>query len=548
MKKRILIAGDNDIRIAHLGADGRISIEEKPKDRDELGWILDSIKGSVFGVLIARRDVEIEIGHQVDAGFFKRKRQIEVIERKARNAKIPMVRVERTQALSDKKQLFYSITKVPTSPVLSMISDVLSSIEDKSLYLGASSAERILSILANDALKKRQKHDVTVVLARRSATEITQVYMVDDLPVMARTSEVFKEGELDEKQFALEIEMSVRYIQSSEWHRGLVERHDGVASDIHLVGIGSVGRDHLSVARDAIADIWSGSVHINYGVGETLCSEDCICCLDVICAAHMASHIYPGSRVIQFQDDRSRSTESVLTMRLVLAGLFAAGMIGGGWHAGALLGDRNAKEDALALIKGNYNHLVEYKRNISSRIQTPFDARDLKSIVEFSGEVGKQIGMADLTRIWRGVANVIARPQWRDFNLVEMSAQRDKPTRTVSVSRLAGFEATIEMTDVGWTYQQNMARISEFIRQLNDMPGYGDVVISRSPVNIYPESIQRLDERMLKPEKIVFGIRGRVNLSDEGLAGTGALDLVPPMKKAPNEKAEGGMAVKENGR
>ena len=380
-------------------------------------------------------------------------------------------------------------------------------VDRRAIITGAHSVEHVVE--SNrlwqkvHAAHKETKGQPLLMIIRRDATSYRQFFILDDRVVLSRVVEIPEDvTAVDEfyDYLARESDMGIRFLYNEklvEFGKAfsiVIYEPDevlsaGIQPDAFLRETMVSTADWLDqsylIASDSI-----GRLCRRKGVSGVHYLPELVICLEK-----------PLKAVRGFQHEAINLSKAVLYGRNGLVVFSLLFLMLGAYFIGSYASQYFFLDDRISYLDNRISYLKKTRADLQSRIDIPYDARDLKTIVDFSESFRK---IKEDRSLARAVAPMMAlMNQNPDIRLLKLDVQRIKDRQQVLSPRIRLIGKFL-MTKPAVLYADNLARINRFADAFSATKNYDAVKLVQLPIRPDPRQSQAVDETMLMPETLTF--------------------------------------------
>jgi len=408
------------------------------------------------------------------------------------------------------KQLFVRLVEILSAAPLR---DLVLALEARNLLI-----THILSasLLAEDYLprltlprpvKVHAKNDPFLLVMRRDDTSYRQLFFKNGVLMLSRIVEIPEGYDHLSIQGLMvrECDITIKYLYNDK----IVDY--GKPISIHIAESPASGIRPEEVERTLHEELvmrsdWGqGDYTLTASTLETLCAR---CSKkDVILSAFdlfIALLIRRPLSATHFVTEHLKMARAGASSKKGLIAATVATLLVGSYYAGTLASEYYFTQETIEYLKRQNVQLERIKKILIAKINSPYDARDLKAIVEFSESFSTDLANKTAPPLMDAIArHVDANP---DLALARLRIQRMQ-SRGQLIGGKFIVDADFVLTRPPVLYQQSIERIQAFAKTLTPEEGFHGVTLTQLPIQLNPKRQQGVTPDMLMPASLMFKMK-----------------------------------------
>lgn len=380
-------------------------------------------------------------------------------------------------------------------------------VDRRTIITGAHSVEHVVE--SNrlwqpvHAAHKETKGQPLLLIIRRDATSYRQFFILDDRVVLSRVVEI-PEDVTDVGEFydylARESDMGIRFLYNEK-----------------IVDFGKA----FSIVIYETEEVLSSGIQPDAFLRETMVSTAdwldqsyiiASASIGKLCHSRREADIHylpelviclekPFKAIRGFQHEAINLSRAVLYGRNGLVAFSLLFLMLGAYFIGSYASQYFFLDDRISYLNNRISYLKKTRADLQSRIDIPYDARDLKTIVEFSESFRK---IKDDRSLTRAIAPLMAlMTQNPDIRLLKLDVQRVKARQQLLSPRIRLIGKFL-LTKPSVLYADSLVRINKFADAFSATRHYEAVKLVQLPIRPDPSKAQAVDGTMLMPETLTF--------------------------------------------
>lgn len=379
-------------------------------------------------------------------------------------------------------------------------------------------------LIVQDYLKKQYldknikgfvKSDFSLLVIRRSHNSYKQLFIKKGRLHMVRTIDIPESMEsiVDIYEYIVrECNLTIKYLYNSN--------HVKVNSviDILFIDDNKVKSHESEIVTFANSSLvsnfnWEGREHFV----KLLCFEDLfdhrkgrivVNDLPTLSLCLISNALFPSPHVYT---DVVRFVRAVFGIKIAAIIFTITILLLGGVYLSYLFSQYLFTTDASRFLSSQNHQLVKLKKDLEKKISIPYDARELKMLVDFSNNFQSVRDKSDVRYLILDIASVLKR--FPNVKLAKIDIERTSDSKQV-VSPVFNVTAQFVLTDLDVLYQKNLDRINDFFLYFGSKKGVSHLKLTRLPLELNSDKSQSLNERMLMPISLPFELQFRWDRRD----------------------------------
>ena len=472
-------------------------------DEDAVSGFFQALgRGSLIRVLIDVIEEEIEFVELPKVYPWERKKVLSVNQKRVKGSRVQFLNHKFVEGDKGLYIRFFKIFK--NSGIESFFTQCeQNNILIEGIYVPEILFEESINKLRLDKkVKKILREKIALVVSKRTPYSYKQSVFNKGVLELVRTIEIPDDIDTTVSAYdyiARECDMTIKYL----YNTGVLE----YGKPIDLIFIDG---DEIKENRDGLAALiesslvvqsdWEDQEYSSYffTFSELLNQKNLVSDFISFSFCLLEKQLFPKSHIVT--EVTSLVSSSLVIRRLFFLSALIFLMIGG-YYIGSLASQLIFLKDSSDYISAQNKNLTLVKKDLENRIQIPYDARDLRFIVEFSEAYPKEHERSSIRRVVLSLANLL--DQNPSIKLVKVSVERSKRSDQI-LSPIFHVKAKFVLTDADVLYSKNIERIQAFYHKLSELEAFQKVTLTKLPIEIEPNRAQVLNERMLMPVSLPF--------------------------------------------
>lgn len=485
-----------------------ISFEEKNRLNEVIGELPELTPVKVVFDLI---EEEIEFESVPKIFPWERSKTLELLLARKMSSRILMMAHKWVPLEKDgDKQLFVRLVEILSAAPLR---DLLYALEGRNLLITHIFST---SLLAENylprfnlprAARPHAKKDPFLLVLRRDDTSYRQLFFQNGVLMLSRIVEVPEGFDQDGilNLMVRECDITIKFLYNDK-----VVNY-GKPISIHIAESTAAGIPPEAIERALNEELVMRSDWTKGGYTLTASTLDALCprcskkqailsAFDLFIAM-VATHAPGGTH---FVTDHLKVARMGAVVKKGLIATSIATLLIGSYYGGTLASEYYFTQETIDYLKRQSVQLQRIKKTLIAKINSPYDARDLKAIVEFSDNFSKDLANKTVPPLIDALARQVdANP---DLALAKLRIQR-----TQSRGQLIGgqfiVDADFVLTQPAVLYQDSIERIQRFAQTLKPENGFKGVALTQLPIQLNPKRQQGVTPDMLMPASLMFKMK-----------------------------------------
>ena len=363
----------------------------------------------------------------------------------------------------------------------------------------------VRSLNLSRAVKKALSTQPMLITVRRDASSYRQLFFLKGKMVFTRTLQLpeLVEGDREILNYlARETDMTIKYLYSN---KRLIPMQtpisllfiDSPKFSMKLHDIREFMRENLVEAQR-----WNSDSFVLEAVfADRFCAgrkkqaeflQDIVLC-------HFKKRKLPPSH---FSHPWQQAAQRIWQGRQVAVALTLVALGVSGWVLGQQGSEKWFLEEKIEFMEQKIRQTTALKHSLEARLNTEYDARDLRAIVNFSEQFRHHAARHSIVPLLEQIGHFLT-----DYPDVELQRLNITRVNKDVLSEGLWVDAQMSIRKPAVLYEQIMQYLQRLITALNEQPGFSQIKLTQKPIRTELDKQQQVDRGLVLPQESHFAVR-----------------------------------------